>query len=317
MHSWAPPTHWSKSRQLHWQNAVRHVYITPLEACNLRCKICYTRKTQVTIQNQEILDFLASYQKIQAVDSVILCGGEVFLMPQFPELVNTLTQQGLLVEIITNGTIDRLDAINQPNSVNLIVSLDGLDEEHDHNRGAGTFSTSFNFLKKAHDLGFHVEVFSILTAERFARRGTFSSDLAVRLGFPIQVTFHPRKPPTYLVKHPTNSVIGSINGFGFLNQAHFDQLKRQTNSETVFPPLNFGCYQIALLSDKKVYGCCESPLALGDISTPPTELLSRLAHRVSASFDQTETNSYLGCSDCAFHCGLTSTYELQLPKPQL
>ena len=132
---------------------LQHLYINPLERCNLRCKICYTKKTAAILTDNQILDFIKQYNKIIPVSSVTFCGGEVFTLPYFTKLVNTLTNQGIFVSIITNGTIDRLDELKNPNSINLIVSIDGLPAYHDKNRGVGNFTKSFQFLQKAHAHG--------------------------------------------------------------------------------------------------------------------------------------------------------------------
>ena len=125
------------------------IYISPLEGCNLTCKYCYTHKTGDVLSNQQILDFISKYKsylkslstksKIYDLRSTILCGGEVFLLPDFPQLVNTLTDKDIFVTVITNGTIDRLKEIKKPDSCQILVSLDGPKDIHDQNRGIGNF----------------------------------------------------------------------------------------------------------------------------------------------------------------------------------
>lgn len=112
-----------------------HLYINPLEKCNLHCKICYTRKTNPILSETEILEFIGRYEKEHKLETITFCGGEVFALKYFPGLINTLSDQGIFSQIITNGTIDRLTEFTNPNLVNLIVSLDGLPHYHDQNRG--------------------------------------------------------------------------------------------------------------------------------------------------------------------------------------
>jgi MoaA/NifB/PqqE/SkfB family radical SAM enzyme len=147
----------------HLENVLHHLYINPLEKCNLRCKICYTRKTDPILSQEQILEFISRYKEYTQLQTVTFCGGEVFALQYFPALVNTLTEQGIFVQIITNGTIDKLDQFIKPNFVNLIVSIDGLQGYHDSNRGQGNFDKSVAFLKKAMKSGFHTEIFSIIT----------------------------------------------------------------------------------------------------------------------------------------------------------
>lgn len=273
---------------------LKHLYINPLEACNLNCKICYTKKTKAVLSNVEILDFIARYQTVQKLESVTFCGGEVFLLADFPALINELTAQNLFIQIISNGTIDRLAEITQPNMVNLIISLDGLEAYHDQNRGPGNFAKSIQLLKKALTLGFHGEVFSIVTRENLATIPEFEKDLTKQLGQKVDVTYHPRKPLAYLQNHPVSNVLGQVSDFNFLSK---DELKTLLKNKQTFPPKNLGCFQIALMSDKKVYACCEGIHPLGEIETPVETLIANLQKRICHC-----------CSEPDFVCGFKDIF---------
>lgn len=273
---------------------LKHLYINPLETCNLNCKICYTKKTRAVLSNVEILDFIARYQTVQKLESVTFCGGEVFLLADFPALINELTAQNLFIQIISNGTIDHLAAIAQPNMINLIISLDGLEAYHDQNRGPGNFSKSIQLLKKALELGFHVEVFSIVTRENLATIPEFEKFLIKQLGQKVDVTYHPRKPLAYLQTHPVSNVLGQVSNFNFLSK---DELKTLLKNKQTFPPKNLGCFQIALMSDKKIYACCEGIHPLGDLNTPVKILISNLQKRICD-----------GCSEPDFVCGFKDIF---------
>ncbi len=277
-----------------WKNALKHLYINPLEACNLKCKICYTQKTKAILSSEEILDFIHRYQATQKLESVTFCGGEVFLLRDFSSLVNQLTADNLFIQIISNGTLDRLAEIKQPNMVNLIVSLDGLEEYHNQNRGLGNFAKSIQFLKKAIALGFHTEVFTIVTRENLATIPEFEQALTKQLGKEIDITYHPRKPLAYLQNHPVSNVVGQVNNFNFLNK---DELKNLMQNKKTFPPRNLGCYQIALMSDKKIYACCEGIRPLGDLETPIVALIANLQKRICC-----------GCSEPDFVCGFKDIF---------
>ena len=109
-------------------DALSHLYISPLELCNLSCKICYTKKTPLILQKEDIVDFIRKYKKVRKLETVTFCGGEVFTLNYFTDLVNLLNESGLFIQIISNGTIDKLSEIHTPNSVNLIVSFDGFEK---------------------------------------------------------------------------------------------------------------------------------------------------------------------------------------------
>ena len=285
----------------HLNQVLRHLYINPLEKCNLKCKICYTKKTSPILSNEMILDFIERYQQNQPVDTVTFCGGEVFALLSFPELLNKVTAKGIFVQVITNGTIDRLDDIANPNMVNLIVSLDGLPTYHDQNRGEGNFAKSLQFMKKAHSAGFHLDVFSIVTKQNLPQIDAFENHLQTELGFLPGITYHPRKPPSYLMHHPVSNIFGEVDGFDFLTKTEMIHLLKTRN---VFPPKDLGCYQIAVMSDGKVYGCCEGVTAIGTMNDRPSHLIQQLTDRVNAWLQTNSNNACLGCSQHEFMCGI-------------
>ncbi len=286
-----------------WQNTLKHLYINPLEICNLNCKICYTKKTKAVLSNLEILDFIHRYQAVQKLESVTFCGGEVFLLRDFPALINELTAQDLFIQIISNGTIDRLAEIKQPNMVNLIISLDGLENYHDQNRGQGNFAKSMCLLKKALELGFHGEVFSIVTRENLASIPEFEKTLTKQLGQRIDITYHPRKPISYLKNHPISNILGQVANFNFLSP---DELKFLFKNKSTFPSQNLGCYQIALMSDQKVYACCEGIRPLGNIKTDSKILIENFKNRLSQA--KCTAHCCLDCTEPDFVCGFQDIF---------
>ena len=287
----------------HLKQVSQHVYINPLEKCNLKCKICYTRKTDPILSAAEIQDFLARYQKVQSIQTVTFCGGEVFALAYFPGLVNALTAQGIFVQVITNGTIDRLAEFTHPELVNLITSLDGVEAYHDQNRGVGNFRKSITFLQKAKKLGFHTDIFSIVTRQNLPRIDEFETALVAELGEGHTITYHPRKPPAYLTVHPVSNIVGETEGFDFLTPAEMREIMQTRN---VFPPMQLGCYQVALASDGKVYGCCEGTVPIGHILDDPAQLLKQLEVRLHEWAATSPTANCLGCTQSHFMCGIKS-----------
>jgi len=248
------------------------------------------------LSEEKIIQFVEKYQLAHIVESVTFCGGEVFLLPYMTHMINALTNKGLLVQIITNGTIDKLKEIKSPNSVNCIVSVDGLPSYHDQNRGGGMFNKSITFLKKAKKLGFHTEIFSIVTRQNYPQINQFESYMEKEIQNPVPITYHPRKPMEYLTLHPVSNNKGTINGFDFLEKKEMRELLK---TKKTFPPQNFGCYQIAVMSDGKIYGCCEGRVPLGTIHDDVKTLIDRLNNKIGKTSD-----ACLGCSDPGFLCGM-------------
>jgi MoaA/NifB/PqqE/SkfB family radical SAM enzyme len=291
----------------HFQKVLAHLYINPLEKCNLACKICYTRKTGPILTMEEILKFIDRYQQTQKLETVTFCGGEVLALSYFPELVNRLTNQGLFVRMITNGTIDCLEKFTKPNSINLIVSLDGLPNYHDRNRGEGNFDVSVAFIKKAMAIGFHSEIFSIVTKQNLTKIDEFESFLKLQLGETPFITYHPRKPPSYLMSHPVSNIIGDTDGFDFLDTKEMLTLMKTKN---VFPPKDLGCYQIAVASNGSVFGCCEGTTKLGNMTDDIPILIGKLEERIELWEKTNKLTSCLGCSQSEFMCGIKEYLKL-------
>lgn len=254
--------------------------------------MCYTTKTAGILTSNQIIDFIHRYEVVISVQTVTLCGGEVFVLQDIIECINTLTQKGIFVQIITNGTIDKLSQLKQPNLINLIISIDGLPDYHNQNRGEHRWQQSLSFIKKGLQLGFHAEIFSIVTKENLADIPMFENKLKQELNTQLSVTYHPRKPMSYLQKHPTSNQIGETNGFSFISIK--DRLKL-SKKHHIFPSPGLGCYQISLMSDGKVYGCCEGIHPLGSIESDINELISTFKQRIDHSSN---------CIEPDFRCGL-------------
>jgi len=246
-------------------SSLENIYISPLELCNLSCLYCYTNKTKTILTNNQILQFIANYKKLVDLKSIIFCGGEVFTLPKFTDLVNDLLSRNIFISIITNGTIDKLAEISDPKNCQLIVSFDGPQNIHDQNRGIGNFAKSKAFVKKALKLGFPVEIFYLITAESYP----FKDKLNI---FDQHIT--------YLTDR-----LGSLTT---------DQVKDIRQNYSCYPPQDFHCNILSLQSDGKFYGCCESQKSIGSLTDP-----------LKKTIDKFSQISHLKCYDPTFHCHLT------------
>ncbi|MFA5025869.1 MAG: radical SAM protein [Candidatus Shapirobacteria bacterium] len=246
--------------------SLENIYISPLELCNLNCQYCYTQKTKNVLSNSRILSFVRRYQKQIKLKSIIFCGGEVFTLKNFPRLVNKLNSLGIFISIITNGTIDNLKKIKDPKNCQLIVSFDGPKDIHNKNRGIGNFEKSKLFVEHAQKLGFHVEIFYLITKDSYAYRDSFNISNITK---------------TYLTDRQ-----GSLTTKQVINI-------RQ--NYPVYPSKDFGCSMLSLQSDSKFYACCESQKSIASLSDPISKILSNYL-----SICQ---NNPL-CSDPDYFCGL-------------
>jgi organic radical activating enzyme len=273
-------------------SALENIYISPLETCNLNCRYCYTKKTKTTLSSRQILSFVKRYQtylknhkKLSLVKgrngiaerdldlkSITFCGGEVFLLPDFTSLINTLLDQKIFISIITNGTADLLSEIKEPQNCQLLVSFDGPKGIHDQNRGDGNFDKSEAFVKKALSLGFPVGIFFLITKDSYPYKDSFNM-------FSL--------PKTYLTDRLHSLTPSQV-------------LDIKTNYPT-YPHKNFGCFQLALQSDNHIYGCCESPTPLAKITDPIPEVIKNFTDSLSDCqkcklFDK--VNNFSAHSEC-------------------
>ena len=258
--------------------SLENIYISPLELCNLNCRYCYTKKTKSILTNSQILSFVRRYDKyLKAIrkryfvedchlKSIIFCGGEVFTLKNFPSLVNKLNSLGIFISIITNGTIDKLEKINNPKNCQLIVSFDGPEIIHDKNRGIGNFQKSKSFVEHAQKLGFHVEIFFLVTKDSYAYRDSFNIS---------------NIPKTYLTDR-----LGSLSTKQVINI--------RQNYPT-YPPKNFGCSMLSLQSDGKFYGCCESKKSIASLSDSIKTITDNYLNAISKN---------PLCSDPKYFCNL-------------
>lgn len=285
---------------------LEHLYISPIESCNLSCKLCYTQKTKLKLSLQEIKRFIEQYVKALIVyntslQTITFCGGEFFLLDYAVDLINWSCEQGYFVQIITNGTVDKLSKIKYPNSVNLLVSVDGIEKWHDMNRGNGNFIKSIEFIKRAQQMLFHTEIFSLVWKENFKDIGEFEKYVKKELK-DIPITYQLRKNISFLNQHPVTNVNNAGNEFGFLTS---DQIKWLMNNKKTFPPKDLGCYQISLMSDGKVYSCCEGIKPLCEMIDDKGEMIRRYLKRVSAGNNLITSHCSLvtNCAEPEFCCG--------------
>jgi len=290
------------------QSALENIYISPLELCNLNCRACYTKKTKNILSNQQILDFVEKYNKflnensedaffscfehasIHAkkknvskknfhLKSILFCGGEVFTLPNFPDLVNTLIQKDIFITIITNGTINCINKIKDPKNCQLLVSLDGPKKIHNRNRGPGNFDKTIKFIQHAKQLGFPVEIMFLITKDSYLYKDSFT-------------VFGLSK--TYLTDRKMS-----------LSK---DQLLDIKKNYPTFPNKNLGCFQLSLQSSGIITGCCESSLRLGTINDDPA---TYVANFIKSLFKCSNCQKCHGCCDPNYLCGYKTELSLK------
>jgi len=290
--------------------ALENIYISPLELCNLNCKNCYTNKTKGILSNQQILDFVSTYSSYishtysLSLKSIIFCGGEIFSLKDFPTLVNQLQDKGIFISLITNGTINRLSEIKDPQNCQILVSLDGPENIHDANRGKGNFQKSLSFTKDALEKGFPTEIMFLVSKDSYPFIDSLPKDLEKLLGQSINLNYITYKGRPYTLKHPLSIDTPPEPS---LTRDQIIHIKRNYPS---LPKKDFACYQVSLQSNGLVYGCCESPHPLGRINDSPSlylkKFLSSLTTCQNCALSSLNPKNKKGCGGCTspdFLCG--------------
>ena len=252
--------------------SLENIYISPLEACNLACKLCYTHKTKNILSNNKILNFIKRYKKYINLKSIIFCGGEVFLLPKFTQLINNLLDQNIFITIITNGTIDKLKEIKKPQNCQLLVSFDGPEKIHDQNRGLGNFKKSKKFVKKAIQLGFPVEIMYLITPLSFNKKLNICN----------------LKNNYITIK--TKSFDKNLN-FKSLTPQQIIKIKK---------PFNFGCFQLSIQSNNDITPCCEILTPVAQITDPIPQIIKNYKKLFDTCL---KCKKCLGCPNPNFLCG--------------
>ena len=109
--------------------------------CNARCQMCDS--WQIRNHNDLTAEQVAQvFAKIGGLDVVRISGGEPFLRKDLPEIADAIRRlsKPVVLHITTNGSLpDRVvsfvEGFAQPKLLRFMVSFDGLEAEHDRNRG--------------------------------------------------------------------------------------------------------------------------------------------------------------------------------------
>lgn len=122
------------------------------------------------------------------VGNIHLTGGEAFLRKDLPNIIQYIADKNIFITaIFTNGTIFRQDIFDvlSKNAINpsILVSLDGLDGDHDFVRGEGVFKKAIDFIEKVVSLGFNATVNTVVmkhNIKSIKRMRPFLEDLGVK-----------------------------------------------------------------------------------------------------------------------------------------
>ena len=139
-------------------------------ACCFSCQYCGSRAGKPRnneLSTEECLSVCAQLKDL-GCRRVNLIGGEVFMRRDWKTIVKRLTDDDILVTIITNGflfTESILRDLLEVNIESVAVSLDGIEPVHDRYRQKGSYVRAVNAIKTLTDAGIVTTMISTLNAE--------------------------------------------------------------------------------------------------------------------------------------------------------
>ncbi|PCI61726.1 MAG: heme d1 biosynthesis radical SAM protein NirJ [Gammaproteobacteria bacterium] len=145
-----------------------------IRRCNLHCQHCYSTSLDIDFKDElttEQIKATIDDLKVAQVPVLIFSGGEPLLRPDIFEISAYAKAKGFYVALSTNGTLINKDNIEQIKAANyqyVGISIDGLEEFHDHfRRQKGSFKTSMAAIKLCKQAGIKVGMRLCLTKDNF------------------------------------------------------------------------------------------------------------------------------------------------------
>ncbi len=143
-----------------------------IRRCNLACKHCYATSADIDFSGElGTSEIYAVMEDLKAFDVpvLILSGGEPLMRPDIFEISQHAKDMGFYVGLSSNGTLitkDNIDDIARIGYDYVGVSLDGMQETHDHfRRKQGAFEESLSGIRLCRDIGVKVGLRFTLTQD--------------------------------------------------------------------------------------------------------------------------------------------------------
>jgi len=128
------------------------IIISLTESCNLKCSICSIKKdinqNNIKVDKNKIFD-IARQARMMNIKTVVLSGGEPFLVAEIFEIASYINSLGLNISVTTNGFYNKqmVEMISKSHIDHIHFSLDGLKESNDFIRGKGSYDHAMEAIK--------------------------------------------------------------------------------------------------------------------------------------------------------------------------
>ena len=138
--------------------SLRYLELQITDTCNLRCKHCYLDKpSHNELTPEEVSRALKEFEAMQGL-RVLITGGEPLLHGKFQEINEMLPDLFIRKVLFSNGLLLKKDVLGTLKVDEIQISIDGLEQAHDHIRGQGTFKRAMEAAHDALDAGFDVSI---------------------------------------------------------------------------------------------------------------------------------------------------------------
>lgn len=129
--------------------------------CNLRCRYCYGAsydRNHREFTTQELVDLIDTLADM-GTKYISLNGGEALLRDDLETIVDKINEKKILSHLSTNGLLikDKITLMKKIGSI--AISIDGLRESNDANRGVGTYDRIIEAIEWLHKnkIKFHTQ----------------------------------------------------------------------------------------------------------------------------------------------------------------
>lgn len=246
-------------------------------ACCFSCRYCGSRGGKAREQELCTEECLSVAAQLAALgcERVSLIGGEVFLRPDWPQIVRALTDRGIRVSIITNGflfTDDLIGQIWETGVEAVALSIDGPKKIHDRYRQEGSFDRASRALMTLAQKEIPVAVITTVNRENAGYLEIFYEDIrrwpiyawqiqacspmgnAAASG--IDYRFDPRKVLDFVRSHAADAPfrLGVADNIGYYTEDE-GMLRGNLSGQAFFTGCRAGLSAIGIDSVGNVRGC--------------------------------------------------------------
>ena len=246
-------------------------------ACCFSCKYCgsaggHARENELTTEECFIV---ADQLRDLGCRRVSMIGGEVFMRRDWKEIVSRLIENGIVVNIITNGflfTDALLAELKSLGIESVAVSLDGPKEVHDRYRQDGSYERALRAIRALHGAGILVSVISTLNAENakqlpelyetlkdsgiFAWQLQACSPMGNAANGGVDIAFDPREVITFVREYMKKApfLLGVADNIGYFTPEE-GSIRGNMSGKAYFSGCRAGLSAIGIDSVGNVRGC--------------------------------------------------------------